>query len=382
MSYIKPTGNLGTPVEVDFAGIEKELVSFWKSAGDTGHGGVLRACSCNFFTFVRDRHKAEEFLPVIGQVSEWHPSRSIIACVEPEESLGPPDMHAWISAQCSIPLSGGPQVCCETITVAARVKARLDLPNTLLSLIVPDLPVYLYWRSFRIADKDVIERMARFSHLLIVDSHQSREDPLNRLQILQLLIDQPAGIPMRDLNWARITALRDLIAQFFDSAATSHLVHDISEVEITRNLSAPGSIPTRTLLLTGWLASSLGWRRVSAERSGDTRSSRWASGSGEVRVRFTGTVSRAGQASGISAITLRTRSKAEFSVSIEQGSGCINAVALVEGSRVDHTVPEESLDEPSLLIRELSQTGEDTIFKAALAEASELERAFREPQAG
>ena len=373
-----PTGNLGTPVEVDIAGIEKALVSFWKSAGDTGQGAVLRACSCNFFTFVRDREKAEEFLPVIGRVSEWHPSRSIVAYVAPDEALSPPNMHAWISAQCSTPLSGGPQVCCEAITVAARARARLNLPDTLLSLIVPDLPVYLYWRSFGIADKDVIERMARFSRLLIVDSHQSREDPPNRLQILQLLIDQPAGIAMRDLNWGRITALRDLIAQFFDSAATSPLVREISEVEITRNLSAPGSIPTRTLLLTAWLASSLGWRRISAECSGDTWASRWASGSGEVRVTFTGTVSKPGQVSGISSIILRTHSKAEFSVSFDQGSGCIHAAALVEGSRVNHTVPQESLDEASLLIRELSQTGEDTVFKAALAEAYELEKAFRE----
>ena len=364
-------------MEIDVAAIEKELASFWKSAGETAQKAVIRACSCNFIAFAQNRNEAQGLPAVLAQVSEWHPSRSIIAYVEPDEALEPPDMHAWISAHCSILPSRGPQVCCETITLAARARARLNLPDTLLSLLVPDLPVYLYWRSFRTADKDVMERLARFSHLLIVDSHQSREDPLNRLHILELMVDQPSGIAMRDLNWSRITAWRDLIAQFFDSPATSRYVREISEVEIIRNLSAPGSIPTRTLLLTGWLASSLGWKRVSAERSGDRWDSCWMSEGREIRVRFTGTISEPGQVPGIGAITLRTQSKAEFSVFVEQGSQCISAVAFVDGSRVIHSVPEEPLDEASLLVRELSQTGEDAVFKAALAEAYELEKAFQ-----
>jgi glucose-6-phosphate dehydrogenase assembly protein OpcA len=222
-----------------------------------------------------------------------------------------------------------------------------------------------------------MEQMARFSHLLIVDTHQSREDPQNRLQTLQLLVEQPAGIVMRDLNWSRITAWRDLIAQFFDSADTSAYVRGISEVEITRHLSAPGSIPTRTLLLTGWLASSLGWKRISAERSGDRWFSRWMSGSGEVRVSFTGKESQPGQIPGISSVNLRAGDKAEFSVFIKQGSHHLTAVASVDRSSLVHSVPEESLDEASLLIRELSYTGEDAVFKTALAEACELEKAFR-----
>jgi hypothetical protein len=146
--------------------------------------------------------------PATGKNRVLRPNRSILAYVEPDAVLNPPDMHAWISAQCSSPVSGGPQVCCEAITIGVRNRARMSLPDTITSLLVPDLPVYLYWRSFGIADRDLIERMARFSRLLIVDSHRSREDLRNRLQILQLLADQPAGISMRDLHWARITTWR------------------------------------------------------------------------------------------------------------------------------------------------------------------------------
>jgi len=133
---------------------------------------------------------------------------------------------------------------------------------------------------------------------------------------------------------------------------------------------------TRTLLLTGWLASRLGWQRISADRSGDQWFSRWKSERYEVRVNFTGTVSPPNQAPGINSIILRTRSKAEFSVLVEEGSSCFKAIASFEGTRLEHSVPQELLDEASLLIRELSQTGEDAVFKAALAEALDLEKAF------
>jgi len=53
-----------------------------------------------------------------------------------------------ISAQCSVPFAGGPQVCSEVITVAARSSATSGLLNTLVSLLIPDLPVFIYWRSF------------------------------------------------------------------------------------------------------------------------------------------------------------------------------------------------------------------------------------------
>jgi len=218
--------------------------------------------------------------------------------------------------------------------------------------------------------------MAQFSHLLIVDSHASREDPLNRFRLLQLLIDPPAGIAIRDLNWSRLTPWRDLISQFFDTAASQNYWREISEIVITRNLSATGSIPTRTLLLTGWLASRLGWQRISAERSGDRWISHWDSPSGRVSVNFSGIQAEAGQIPGINSIVLKTRSGPEFAVSVEQGSSCLTAIASIGSTRMVHSVPHEVASESALMIRELSQTGEDLVFKSALSEALELEKSF------
>jgi len=376
-------GTYADLLEVDVAAIEQELREFWKSTGESGQEAVMRACSCNLVAVVSNRKEAAEFPPIVARVAESHPSRSIIAYVEPEEATHSSAIRAWISAQCSPAVSVTPQVCCESITLAAQPGAAKDLPNTIVSLLVPDLPVFLYWRSFTAAGRILVERIARFSDTLIVDSHRSRQDPQNRLNLLQLLIAQPEKTTVRDLNWSRITAWRDLIAQFFDPPDARKHLDLISTIEITRQLSAPGSIPTRTLLLTGWLASSLGWRRTSARRRGDQWFSSWSTGGGEVKVTFTGTEARPGETPGISRIAIRTRGgEAKFVVSAEPDSFRLNATTAIEDCRISHSVAQDPLDEASLLIRELSHSGRDVVFVPALREALELEKSFREDTQG
>jgi glucose-6-phosphate dehydrogenase assembly protein OpcA len=381
MSRTSIIHSLGTPVAVDVAAIEQELTTFWKLASEReGEAAVIRACSCNLVAVAENQREAELMPAALAKVSEWHPCRSIIAYREADEEGAAhdaaPHMDAWISAQCSIPVSGGPQICCEAITVSAQGKAFADLPNTVVSLLVPDLPAFLYWRSFKIDDQALVERLAQFSRLLIVDSHASKDDRRNRERLLELLTNSPGGIAVRDLNWSRLTAWRDLIAQFFDAPSSRHYVREISEVEIVRAIAARGNVPTRTLLLTGWLASRLGWQRISAERSGDQWISRWNSLGGEVLVRFSGELSHSDETPGIGSITLRTRSGATFSVIREMGSSYIKSTASLQDSQLVHSVPQDVMDEGSLLIRELSLTGVDVGFGAALAEALALEKSF------
>src|SRR5207253_11467476 len=127
-------------------------------------------------------------------------------------------------------------------------KAAGDLPNTLVSLLVPDLPAFVYWRSFKSLDQELVNRIAHFSDLLIVDSHASKEDLENRERLLELLRNPPAGISIRDLNWSRLTAWRDLVALFFAGPSILRGVWEISEFAICHAIVARGSVPGRTLV--------------------------------------------------------------------------------------------------------------------------------------
>ena len=199
----------------------------------------------------------------------------------------------------------------------------------------------------------------------------------NRGRFLTLLTHAPEGLGVRDLNWSRLTAWRDLIAQFFDPPALRRYAREICEVEIVRSVASPANIPTRTLLLTGWLASRLNWQRTSAERQDGQWISRWNGPSGEVVVRFSGSPTEPNQAPGIASIVLRARNGPTFTVSREKGSSCIPARTEGLGPALVHSVTEEARDEALLLIRELSLSGQDQGFSQALAEALALERSFR-----
>jgi glucose-6-phosphate dehydrogenase assembly protein OpcA len=381
MSETNQIVNLGTPVQIDIAVIEQELRNLWNSASQTeGEGGIIRACSCNLIVFAQDRAEAQEILPVLARVAEWHPSRAVIFYRESdEESIGhppTPHVHAWISVQCSMPRYGGQHVCSETITLAARTNAISDLLNTLVSLLIPDLPVFLYWRSFLASDRELVERMVHLAQLLIVDSHASKDDSTNRERLLDFLTGLPEEIAVRDLNWARLTAWRDLVAQFFDPPELRKQAYDISDLEIVRDISGHGSLPTRTLLLTGWLASRLNWRPLAAERLGDSWTSRWLSDAGEVSVHFSGNLAESDESPGISTIVLRTRSGFKYSAVREKGSSCITVLSSRESGSLVHSVPQESMDEANLLVRELSINGKDLGFQSALVEALALEKRF------
>jgi glucose-6-phosphate dehydrogenase assembly protein OpcA len=381
MSDMIPIHNLGVPITVDVATIETQLSKLWETASPAGESNALvRACSCNLVVIAEGRAEAAALLGVLAAVAEYHPSRSIITFGEPNgelpgDTLSAP-IKAWISAQCSLPYPGRPQVCSEVITLAAREEAMAGLPNTVSSLLVPDLPVFIYWRSFRGKQQSLVENMVKFARLLIVDSHASKEDPYGRERLLELLNRRPGGIAVRDLNWARLTAWRDLISQFFDHPSLRPLAYQISEVEINRDIEYPGNIPTRTLLLTGWLATQLNWRRVTAEKRGTDWISRWQSPSGEVLVRFSGQQALPGHLRGISSVELRTREGGTFKAARSRGSDCITATASAEGITLSHVAPQDTHEEAILLTRELSLPGEDCNFEVALAEAIALEKSF------
>jgi len=381
MSEPNQITNLGTPVQIDIAVIEQELRTLWNSASQSeNEGGIIRACSCNLVVFAQDRREAQEILPVLARVAEFHPCRAIIAYRESdEESIGhppTPHVHAWISVQCSVPRSGGQHVCSETITLAARTNAITDQLNTVVSLLIPDLPVFLYWRSSLASDRELVGKMVRMAQLLIVDSHASKNDSQNRGLLLEFLTTLPEEIAVRDLNWARLTAWRDLVAQFFDPPDLRRQAYEIADLEIFRDISGHGSIPTRTLLLTGWLASRLNWRLVGASRLGDHWTSHWQSNTGEVSVHFTGNLAESDESPGISSIVLRTRPGLRFSAVREKGSTCITVVTSRESGSLVHSVPQESMDEAALLVRELSINGKDLGFHGALVEALALEKSF------
>ncbi len=371
--------NLGTPLGADLGSIERQLAAFWRSASaQPDEPAVIKACSSNLIVITPGRQQAEALPPVLADVAEWHPCRSLVAFQEaPVAGSDSLPMQGWILVQCRSQVGGGPQVCSEVITIGARRESAGDLSNTLVSLLVPDLPVFLYWRSPRAADWLLVETLSRFTDLLLIDSDASPSRPEDRARVLGLFTKAPKPVGIRDLSWSRLTAWRDLIAQFFDSRAALSQLKELVELEISFRRASAESWPGYVFLLAGWLTSRLGWQQASVERKADESVFHMRGDSGEVVVRLTRAPERT-KHGGLKLVRFLTRNGSSFSVTRADENSCLSSVVVVPSMKpVVHTVPCPSLREADLLIGELSLQGEDTGFRAALAAAMALEKDIR-----
>jgi glucose-6-phosphate dehydrogenase assembly protein OpcA len=366
--------NPGTPVAADASAIEQELRSLWKSAPqDEASAPMIRACAGNIITLAAGRIDAGHLLNLLPGVAQQHPLRSLVAYWGKAQDLpeipGDIPLGAWISAQCSIPVAGGPQVCSEVITLAAAEGIEDTVTNLLASILIPDLPVYIYLPCFTPALARVAARLANWANLLILDSRNSGYGPARKAGIAQLLASPPAGVPVRDLQWARLTAWRDLVSQFFDAPDRRSLPYQISRVEIAADRPAAAAISSAALLLAGWLAARLGWVARSAEPDDGRLLMRFDSENGEVLTSFPAVPEHAGNPS-LESIALHTRTGRTFTVKLDRPSSCLASAAGDDSAaEVLHAIPDEELNEANLLVKELSIAGEDPGFHEALGQA-------------
>jgi glucose-6-phosphate dehydrogenase assembly protein OpcA len=370
----------GTPVAADAAAIERELRALWESPFQhEGGGAFIRACAGNLIALAGDQEGAAHLLTVLPVVAQQHPLRSVLAYRE--KAQGKPGVgedapiRAWINAQCSIPVTGGPQVCSEVITLAAVDEGLDALANLLASVLIPDLPVYIYMPSFFPELLRIVVRLASWANLLVLDSRGAGYGPTDQPGLTQLLTSPPARVPVRDLEWARLTAWRDLVSQFFDAPERRALLYQISRVAIDAAHPARATTCSPALLFSGWLASRLDWLPRSAESENGRVLVRCNSQNGEVLVSLGTTPSQADRPPRIESVALHTRTGRTFAVTLDRPAACL-AAATTEGDSPDarHAVPDEEPDEASLLVKELSIAGEDPGFQGALSQAIAINR--------
>ncbi|HXH49317.1 MAG TPA: glucose-6-phosphate dehydrogenase assembly protein OpcA [Terriglobia bacterium] len=355
--------------------LEEELSDLWRAAAEsprTEHP-VMRASVLTLLAFVENEDEGRETFNLISHVIAQNPCRAILMVAEPRER--PEDLSAWISAQCHLPPSGARQVCCEQIYVRARGEAVSGLDNVVLPLIVPELPVYLWWRAGRFVPPSFLDQVLRVTNRVLVDSGRFEEPELD-LAALARLVDRfrtTDGMAFSDLNWARLTPCRELIAQNFDSDEARSCLQDLSEVSFEWQLGAhdTGSRTAHTLLLTAWLASRLGWRPEGpiVPNTGPRRVLEFRRGDEPVRVEWVVQREKSKPAT-LFKVNLKTRSvpPAIFSVTESMEEGIVRTKAELPGrAPLERTARMVVMDEVELVNEELKFPERDRIYEEVLA---------------
>lgn len=329
---------------------------------------MVRACVLNLVAYAPSQAVAHHIDEVVSQVSGRHPSRSIVMLAEP--GVGSSELQASISAHCRIAPEGGKQVCSEQITLRASGGAADELHGTVLPLLVPDLPVFLWWHDELPLTGHLFRELLDACDRLVVDSGDLPPKRSERaLVALQRLVEE-GGVAMSDLNWSRLSHWRELVAQFFDAPPARRYLDRLNRVQV-EIASRHGRRPhlTAGLLLVGWLASCLGWVMEDGRRSrrGVTAFG-FRSAAGAVAVELRPEPTHPGE--GPHSIRLEASRSASFAVTrVADDHTCVAVTTDIPEGGHSQVVRMDPPSEAALLCEELDAQGRDTVFEEALAQA-------------
>jgi glucose-6-phosphate dehydrogenase assembly protein OpcA len=264
---------LGKTLDVEI--VEQELAALWQ--GSTGEArsdellagelraddetALLRARAANLLVFVSEDKALAEVHDLLQELTAAHPSRVLTMLGENDKPDR--DIEMYVSAFSQKDKRAGPKrLCCEEVTLKAQGSFVAELPSAALPLLVSDLPTFLWWRCVVDSGQKVFSNLLHASDRLIVDSAGFAKPVAELLainKIFQQHYDSPVGIS--DLNWARLTSWRGLLADFYDVAEYRTALEGIDNVCIS--YVAPEADETamapQALLMAGWLASRLQW---------------------------------------------------------------------------------------------------------------------------
>jgi glucose-6-phosphate dehydrogenase assembly protein OpcA len=356
--------------------LERELARLRRSLGAHAkeHGvPVARASVLNLVVFATREIHARRAAATIDELATRHPSRAIVVVTDRERDGAPPELEM----HCHLPIPGGAQqVSYEQILIRARGDADQRLVSAVIPLLLPDLPVFLWWTETPPLDAPYFDELLALADRLIVDSADfARPDrTLARLHAVARAGHGRYGLT--DFNWTRITPWRELTSQFFDVPAWRPFLDNIAGIRVGFAVDADGREihPSQALLFIGWLASRLGWiatgRLAPSEAGGLLFAMRRPDGQDvlvRVRPRFMRGLEE-GDLSGLRIQAERLGQHAEFVVKRAEDSSHATTLVAIGGRGIaERNVPLGKPGVSDLLGEELTIARSDAIYEEALA---------------
>jgi len=356
--------------------LERELARLRRSSG--AHASeqgvsVARASVLNLVVLAtRDAH-ARRAAATIDDLATRHPSRAIVVLIDRDRAGRVPDLEM----RCRLPHPGGAQqVSYEQILIRARGDADQRLASAVIPLLLPDLPVFLWWTETPPFDAPFFDDLLGLADRLILDSADfARPDrTLPRVHAVARAGHGRYGVT--DFNWTRITPWRELVMQFFDVPAWRPFLDRITGIRVGFAVDADGREihPSQALLFVGWLASRLGWtavERLAPSEAGGLLFSMQRADGVEIPVRVRPRFIRGLEEGDLSGLRIQAEQRtqhAEFVVKRAETSAHASALVTIGGrGMTERIVPLSRPGVGDLLGEELTIARSDRIYEDALA---------------
>lgn len=248
---------VGGPIDV--GRVEAELTRLrYGAAGSPpgGEGYAMRTSLLNLVVYAADETGADEASRTIDGLTRDHPSRALIIIANPSEDES--RITARCAAHCHVAAGLEQQVCCEQVMLNVNGRAASHLHSIIIPLLVPDLPAYVWWTGPLPRGRHLFEELMETADRFIVDSGHFRH-PTHGLRRVAELCDESRGRAIGDINWARLTPLRDILLTHGGEPGMCAYREAVTGVEIAYSGAANAAVPSQAFLLVGWLALRLGW---------------------------------------------------------------------------------------------------------------------------
>lgn len=366
---------------IDVNAIERELIALWQQASEDEDQGVIRSSILNLLVYVSQTSEAAEADELLTGITAAHPSRAILMIVNPNAAEA--RLEAQVTSRCTLPTGTSKQVCCEQVTITASGDGVAEVPSAVTPLLLSDLPVYLWWRAVpTIKDKTLFRKLADISDRVIIDSALFNDPHGDLVSMSTVLRETPRWTAISDLNWARLTAWRALLAGFYDIADYRPVLNQLKQVTIRYGPSTtdPDAIPTRAMLLGGWLASRLGWRLQpgSAKRTMASTSFEFSVDGRSFGVEFAQS-RREVEPGHLALVTLESKADQPVSFTVRRsadGQRIETSVTRGEEKGVQRVLSYEGLSEGELVGKELEILGHDRVYEQSVLAAGEFIKAL------
>lgn len=242
------TGGLdATAIEAELARLRQAAVGEFEA-----EGGAMRTNLLNLVVYAWNREEAHSAVGQIVALAGHHPSRMLVFVARPSDAQSRID--AALTAHCHKTPGVERRVCCEEVDLTVRGPAAAHLHSIVAALLIPDLPVYVWWRAPVPEDRHVFSELVDYADRLIVDSARLGPATTALPGLAHLLEATPSTCAAGDLNWARLAPWRDAVAPYL--APVGAQPPDRIEVAFAGPAGGPAS--AQACLLLAWLATSLG----------------------------------------------------------------------------------------------------------------------------
>lgn len=386
------------PATLDVQAVETELSELWKqSAGAASRldeeGAVMRARVLNLMIYVSASRALDEVDETLAELTVTHPCRALVMLAEREAE--DKDIEMFVSAFCQTAGhkgAGGSALCCEEVRLVARGRFTVELPSAVVPLLVPDLPVFLWWRDVPRFDDRVFARLSRASERAVIDSIRFG-NPYQDTRALaeHFQTEDKRHGALTDLNWSRLTSWRSLLASFYDVQDYRSYLNHITQVRIeyVASASAPEEVVPQALMIAGWLASRLGWsiaqEQAFAEESGETHRINFEKDGQRIALEFE-RVERPEMKQGrLALVELIAKGEETCAFAVRRsGDGLYLETCAMrdEEVRAARVLKVRNRSEAVLLGRELEIVSHDVVYEQAVLAAAKMLDAFEGASAG